>query len=173
MKRLILFRLAAAAGMLAVFPIAGQDLTFAAAAGAVSPPFVITNDCVVQPAHSGLTNGGCAVYTFTLATPGDYEVRAKVFAPDEESNSFYVNIDGEPQDPEMIWDIAVTNGVAERAITWRGKGTSEAPKLGRKTFKLSSGTHQIVIRGRKGNTQLKQILLYRLPAAPTLKIVGP
>jgi hypothetical protein len=94
-----------------------------------------------------------------------------VNAPSESANSFYVNIDGEPTDPTMIWDIPVTTGFTNRLVSWRGKGNSSNSQYVPIVFTLSAGTHQVIVRGREANTQLKTITL---SIAPKIKMgVGP
>jgi hypothetical protein len=85
---------------------------------------------------------------------GDYVVSALVNAPDEGANSFYLNIDAEPQDPTMIWDISPSGGWTQRTVSWRGNGTHENNQFDPKVFNLEAGTHQLIVRGREGNSQL-------------------
>ena len=85
----------------------GSELTFTTDSGNISAPFVATNGTIYQPVLTGVTNGGQAVYSFNLAKAGNYLVSALVLAPSDGRNSFYVNIDAQPTDPLMIWDIPV------------------------------------------------------------------
>ena len=72
-----------------------------------------------------------------------------VSAPDEDSNSFYLNIDAEPADPLMIWDLEVTSGFEERIGNWRGSGDSGSGEFSPKVFKLTAGEHKLIIGGRE------------------------
>jgi hypothetical protein len=137
-------------------------LVFAATSGTISGPFVVTNGVVYQTTQTGATNGGSAVYTFTLANAGDYIVVASVNAPNQGADSLYVNIDAEPADPNMIWDIPLTTGFMTRTATWRSIGS--APKI----FTLQAGTHELVIRGREANVQFSSVTIS--PAYPTIQL---
>jgi hypothetical protein len=105
------------------------------------------------------SHGGSAVYRFNIVTAGVYVVSAVVDAEDAGSNSVFVNIDGEPMDPAMIWDIPPTNGFEERTVSWRGNGTFDTPQFAPKAFALSAGEHELIIRGRERNTQTDVIKL--------------
>ena len=73
----------------------------------------------------------------------------------------------------MTWDIPVASGFVSQPVSWRGTGTvsSSSPssltaQFNPKVFSLSAGTHQLIIRGREGLTQLSTIIIARttLPA---------
>ena len=92
-------------------------------------------------------------------------VRALVSASSLTGNSFYVNIDAEPEDPVMSWDInPVTSGFEQRLVSWRGNGTAEANQFVPQVFQLTAGTHQLIIRGREPNTFLQWLSILRLSA---------
>ena len=148
-------------------PPATGGLTFEAESGTVTAPFVITNGCIYQPAQTTtVTNGGRAAYSFTVTNAGNYVIQALVNAPNDGANSFYVNIDAEPQDPAMIWDIPLTSGFEQRIVSWRGSGTADADQFVPKVFNLTQGAHQLIIRGREANVQLDLIALLKLPLPP-------
>jgi hypothetical protein len=152
----------------------GQSLTIEAESGVVSAPFSITNGYVHQPLRTSVTNGGCAIYTFAITNAGDYAIQALVKASSLTENSFYLNIDAEPQDPDMIWDIRPpTVGFQSRLVSWRGDGTAENNQVVPTYFSLTPGVHQLIIRGREANTQLDRLLFVKRPAPPTgLRIVA-
>ena len=153
----------------AVRPPSG--LTFAADSGTISAPFAATNGTVFQDVETNVTSGGLAVYGFDVVNGGNYLVSALVNAPTETINSFYVNIDAEPTDPVMIWDIPVGPGLVSRTVSWRGNGTEDpaSAQYSPKVFTLSAGTHQLIIRGREANTTLGTISIQAAP--PTLQMV--
>ena len=147
-------------------PPAPSSLTFASTSGAISAPFYATNNTVLQPAYTTLAAGGQAVYTFNVSTAGNYVVSALVNAPSTDNNSFFVNMDGQPTDPTMIWDVPVTTGFVSQTVSWRGNGTASSTspsgltaQFAPKVFRLSAGTHQLIIRGREGLTQLGTITI--------------
>ena len=114
-----------------------------AASGRIDPPFQVHGDSISQTVETGVTTGGRAVYTIEIGYPGTYVIQAAVHAPDEGANSFFLNIDAEPQSPSMIWDLLATTAFEEQLVNWRGNGPR--PKV----FDLSAGTHQVVIRRRR------------------------
>jgi hypothetical protein len=145
-----------------------SGLSFAAASGAITAPFVVANGVISQPVETGLTNGGRSAYTFTAPTTGDYVISALVNAPNSGAHSFYVNFDAEPTDPTMIWDIPITAGFTNQWVAWRGNGAPEQDQFAPKVFNLAQGTHQLIVRGREANTQLAALTIVPAPAAATL-----
>lgn len=142
------------------------SLSFEATSGAISAPFYIANGAITQPGYTSVTAGGEAVYTFHLGTAGNYVISAVVTAPSTDNNSFYVNIDAQPTDPLMIWDIPVTLTPTDETVSWRGAGALDpaspsafdaqyAPRV----FTLSAGGHQLIVRGREGNCTLGTITI--------------
>jgi hypothetical protein len=116
--------------------------------------FIIENGYIYQPTMTGgilPSLAAKAEKTFSVPKSGVYKLRAKVNAPDSGSNSLYVNIDGEPTDPVMIWDILPipTNGFVDKDISWRGTGGPDANQFNPKLFTLTAGSHNLTIRGRE------------------------
>ncbi len=146
-------------------PVVATALTFAADCGTITAPFAATNGTLCQSVGTTLTNGGRAVYCFTIAKPGNYLVSAMVKAPNEGANSLYVNIDAEPTDPLMIWDIPVCTSLASRTVSWRGNGNGDpaSSQYLPKTFTLAAGAHQLIIRGREASTTLGTITIAAVP----------
>ena len=95
------------------------DISFPATSGIITSPFVINGDSTIsQPVETLVpAQGGRALYTFNVTTPGDYVMSAMVNCPDNGSNSFFINIDGEPS-TAMVWSIPVTSGLESRTVTW-------------------------------------------------------
>jgi hypothetical protein len=139
-------------------------LTFQATSGLISSPFTSTTGVLSQPSETDLTGAGRASYTFSVSDADNYVVEAVVDAPDTASNSFYVNIDSEPTDPAMIWDIPATSGFEQRTVSWRGGGTFENNELVPKVFNLSAGSHQLLVRGRESNVRLDRISIAKAQA---------
>ncbi len=174
MKR-ILFGCAAVFSL--SFPVFAQSFDFTSQAVVVTAPFIVTNNHLLQLSQTSNTNGGRLSYHFSV--PGTnavlYTIQAKVNAPHTEANSFYINIDAEPEDPEMIWDIPVTANVESRVVSWRGTGSPDKPAIVPKIFNLAPGPHELIIRGREAWTELERVSFVpqRPPAPPTgLRIIG-
>jgi len=136
--------------------VAQVAIAIPASAGVVSAPLVLTNGIISQPEQTELPEGGRATYDFAITNAGSYVIRAMVNAPAEDSNSFYVNVDAQPEDPAMIWDIDPTTEFEERTVSWRGNGTPESDEFVPKRFNLSAGAHKLFIVGREP-AQLKNI----------------
>lgn len=132
---------------------------FAADAGVLTAPFVALNGIVSQNLLTSLSGSGEAVYTFTVDVPGNYTVSATLNAPSDAENSLYFNIDAEPTDPYMVWDIPVTSGFATVTANWRGNGTPTSAQFSPKIFTLTAGDHQLYVRGREPNTQLQSFTI--------------
>ena len=115
----------------------------------VTAPVVLKDGAISQQSQTEVTGGGKAVFTFMVAQAGNYVIHAVASAPDEDSNSFFLNIDAQPEDPLMIWDMEVTKGFEERIVSWRGNGDSGSDEYAPKIFKLTAGEHKLIIVGRE------------------------
>jgi hypothetical protein len=147
-------------------PVAGS-LSFPAPSGTITAPFTVNNGSLYQATTTTVVvSGGKAVYNFTTTNSGQYAIQALVNAPDTAANSFYVNIDGQPTDPTMIWDIPITTGFQQRIVNWRGNGTDANSQFVPALFNLTAGAHQLIIVGREANTGLQQVSLVQVPASP-------
>ena len=152
-------------------PLPSGTLTFQATSGTITAPFVITSGLagsgyISQAIETGVSNGGQAVYNFTITNAGNYVIQAMVNAANDGANSFYVNIDAQPQDPSMIWDITVTTGFEQQLVSWRGNGTDVSDQFVPQIFNLTAGTHQLIIVGREANAQLQSLSILQLPPTP-------
>lgn len=143
-----------------------NGLTFEAISGTITAPFTTNSGVLSQTVDTGLINGGRAVYTFNITTAGNYEIVVNADAPNLSQNSFFVNIDAEPTDPYMVWHIPVTTGLQSRTVSWQGNGTVDASQFVPKVFALTTGTHQLIIRGREASVKLGTITL--TPVIPTV-----
>jgi hypothetical protein len=127
---------------------------------------------IYQPLPAmGISSGGTAVYNCTITNAGNYEIQALVNAPSLNANSFYVNIDGQPQNSTMIWDIMpITSGFEQRTVSWRGNGSENNDQIVPKIFNLSAGPHQIIFVGREPYTALSSFTL--VPVASTQSAIS-
>ena len=135
----------------------------------LTAPMALKDGVISQPDNTGISEGGKAVFEFTVPKDGEYEIYAIVSAPDDDNNSFFVNVDTEPkEDPLMIWDIELTEGTAfeDRVINWRGEGSAGSDQFDPKTFKLTAGAHKLFFTGREP-AKLKSVAVYpSVPATP-------
>ena len=138
--------------------------SFPASAAVLTAPLALTNDYIyLTTAQAELPDGGKAVFNFSVTNAGNYQIETLVSAPDESSNSFFVNIDAPPVDPDMIWDIPLTTGFEKRVISWRGNGDSSTDQFTPKSFKLEPGAHTLVIIGREPGTLLESLTIRPAP----------
>jgi len=103
----------------ALSAFAQGNITIEAENGSITPPFVVTNGCVVQVLATNLVDGGRAVYDVSISQPGDYVILALVSSP-ERASSLAVNIDAETKSPQMLWDVPISQESTNRTVTWRG-----------------------------------------------------
>ena len=164
---------AAVTGVGLQLPIAGVD-TIPAGSGSIASPFVLSAGNISQSVQTmDPAIGGRATYDFVVTNAGSYVIQAIVNAPSDAANSFYINIDAEPQDPTMIWDLLITSGFQPQFVSWRGNGTDGNDQFSPKAFDLGVGQHTLVLTGREANTQLQSISFVRRPAPPQgLRFVG-
>jgi hypothetical protein len=148
-------------------PLPPGTLTFSAGSGTLTGPFVLANGSISQSVETGVTNGGVAVYNFTITnavnTGTNFVVQVLINAPSTAANSLYVNIDGQPQDPGMIWDVPITAGFVQKYVSWRGNGTTDNNQFNPKVFSLTAGPHQLIIVGREANVQLQSFSILQRP----------
>ena len=139
-------------------------VTISPSAATITMPFALSGGMISQPLQTTVTAGGSAVYQITNSVPGNYVISAQVKAPNASANSFYVNVDAQPTDPTMIWNLAVSTALTNETVSWQGISDT-TPKV----FFLSAGAHQVIVRGREGNAQLGGITF--LPAPLQLQIL--
>ncbi len=171
MKKILFY---AMASLVLVHGLSAQTLNFTSQTAVVTAPFVVSNGCLVQFCQTGSTEGGKLSFGFTVTNAGEFAIDAMVCAPNTNANSFYINIDAQPEDPGMIWDIPVTTGFESRVVSWRGNGSPDKDRFTPKLFSLAAGPHKLVLGGREAGAQLRSLSFIQRPAAPTgLHVVGP
>ncbi|OGG16394.1 hypothetical protein A3D77_00995 [Candidatus Gottesmanbacteria bacterium RIFCSPHIGHO2_02_FULL_39_11] len=138
---------------------ASGELSFQAESGIITAPFSINGTYISQTVETTIpSSGGKASYTFNISQGGSYVISMRVNAPSLASDSLFLNIDAEPIDPTMIWDISpLTNSFEDRTVSWRGTGTFDVNQFNPKVFNLTAGSHTLIIRGREANVQIDSI----------------
>lgn len=131
-----------------------------AESGALMMPMGIISDSSVSGgAYIATTRSesGTSEYSFSIAQPGVYIIKAMVFAANAGSDSFYVNLDSQG---EFIWDLNPTASPDEfniwrlDEITNRGNGSYEDPQYNPYKISLDEGVHKLIIRGRESSAKL-------------------
>ena len=147
-------------------------ITFSSTSGTIILPLAINSDGTVSQSVQTIvpSQGGKAVYQFSVPSPGDYFVAAKVNCPDGGSNSFFVGVDVDPS-AGMLWDIPALPGLTARPVIWNASGS---PRV----WTLGPGTHELIVRGREANAKLGPITVFpaeaaATPSPPQPPIVGP
>ncbi len=147
-------------------PIPTFGLSFEAEAGIIQAPFLLGSEVarkyILQNTQStAIAENGKATYRFKVDRSDKYIIKATVRARNSEENSFFVNIDGEPTSPKMIWDIKPTRDFTARTVTWRNSGKPESNYGKVQRFSLSAGIHSLIIRGREPQTLIDKITIER------------
>jgi hypothetical protein len=143
-------------------------LSFAANAGTIISPFAINPDnSISQPVQTvDPTTAGEAIYGFSIANAGNYNVSMTVITPDAGAKSIFVNIDAEPTSPDMICDFPITTTFTTLPVTWRLTGD-----VNPQVWSLAPGVHELIVRGREMNVSILNITISPSgapkPAAPT------
>jgi hypothetical protein len=135
-----------------------ETIVVGAGSAVITSPFVYSGGYISQSVQTTDPNaGGRAAFSVNLTATATWLVSGVINAPDDSANSLFLNVDAEPQDPLMIWDVIPTTGFEERPGSWRGEGG------GPKIFNLAAGTHTVVVRGREANAQLQSINIRPYP----------
>lgn len=151
-----------------VIPTMGSN-PWEAEDGLTETPITESGNIISQAVQTTVPgDGGRARYIFDVPSTGDYTMQMMVNAPDDSSNSIFIDWDSEPTSPTTIWDvIQTTTGVQERAVSWRGTGTFDTPQFAVKTWTLTAGEHTLYIRGREAGMQIDSIELVSLDPTDT------
>ncbi|MDB5039194.1 MAG: hypothetical protein JWQ35_2722, partial [Bacteriovoracaceae bacterium] len=106
---------------------APATISLDASAGTIQAPLYLNSTGAIQQDKSASVidiNSGSATYSINIPVAGNYVLDVLVNAPNENSNSFWLNIDAQPLNPTMIWDVtALTTGFETRTVSLRGNGT--------------------------------------------------
>jgi hypothetical protein len=140
-----------------------NTISFEAENGKLTAPFKVggtSRKYIYQSkdtSNTGPLSGGKAQYSFNINTPGTYKIYMTFRAANDGQNSLYWNIDTEPQDATMLWDMPINSNYSTVPAAWRGTGTFDNNQYNPKEVYLSTGTHTLIIRGREANTRLDKI----------------
>ena len=134
---------------------------FEAEQGFSAAPMVIRSEASASGGAyiaSTIRTAGSATFNIDLATDGNYVIWSRVLAPSNENDSFYVSVDGGPED---VYDVAYNTW----SDSWQwtrvnGRADGQIPlTLNPRIFELSAGTHQIVFRAREPDTKLDRLII--------------
>ena len=124
-----------------------EDGSLSGAMAVVNNNSASNSQLVNVPANrNGNSNSDFVEFSINIATPGTYQINARVRGPSGSQNSFFAQINN---GDTYLWDIPKDNTFTEDLISDRGNGNvSEA---------LSAGTHTLRISFREAGAQLDWI----------------
>lgn len=93
-----------------------------------------------------------AEYCFTVATPGTYHLRARVYGDSGHTDSFFVRVNGSPEGA-YLWDTTRNTSYATDYLSDRGKANPVVLTLD------ISGSHIVTVNLREDGTRLDQLEL--------------
>ncbi len=111
-----------------------------------------------QYVASATSEQGTVRFEFDVEQAGEYVVSARVLAPSANQDSFFVSIDGGPED---VFDAAEgTWGSEWQWMVLNGRGGTGRPlALNPRILTLSPGHHTLTFRGREAGTGLDRIMI--------------
>jgi len=129
--------------------------------GLLIPPMVINSTASASGdayLSSNTRDAGIVTFSVDLANDGNYMIWGRVLAPDLYRDSFFVSIDGGPED---VYDVA--NDIWSDSWQWtrvNGRADAGTPlTVNPRIFELSAGSHEIVFRAREPDTKLDRLII--------------
>jgi len=110
--------------------------------------------------YAGSSTVHKAYYCFQIDTPGEYLMQGWGYGTDDLADSFYVQIDGQPE-TGYLWD-------SQQSASYQADYVSERNGDDPVTVKLAAGIHFLTIALREDGTRLDRIAL--LPAKQSVAI---
>jgi len=105
-----------------------------------------------------------AEYCFNVPTAGTYRIKAKTYAADNLSDSFYVTVDGTPTSG-YLWDVAQNTSYATDYVNDRNNADPVE-------VQLSAGQHFVTVYLREQGTRLDTIALEQVVTPPEPTCAG-
>lgn len=130
----------------------------------ITCPFAISNNAISQAVQTTIPTscpmpapspfaGGRAEFNFTVPAAGTYYVQGKVGFLSDDANSFYINIDAEP-DACMQFTSNVFTAPGSREYR---PVTGPSPSSGPRPFLITTtGTHKLILVGREANAEVEE-----------------
>src|SRR6185503_3737973 len=103
-------------------------------------------------------NQGTATFSVQLPITDTYVVWCRVLGIDTAHDSFFVSVDGGPEDVYDVAENTWTNAWQWTRVNGRG-GTTTPLTINPRTFNLSAGSHTIAFRAREISTGLDKIIV--------------
>jgi hypothetical protein len=138
-------------------------LALEAEAGQVTPMMMrVTDSAASGGAYvrdgnpAGMSGYGQIILDFTLDSSGDFNISCRTLAPSEDRDSFFIALDGEPDQPFITSTCPASPDwqwvdLPSGPVTC--PGTLPAPRR----FSLSAGAHELVFASREGQSAIDRI----------------
>lgn len=115
--------------------------------------------------YSNPSINGLATYSFMVYEAGDYVIGVDVWAPDEGSDSFFVDINNDPINTPVdykVFDTIRSSSPTFDFVNWRGNnGSATSHEFDPVIWNLGVGTNTVYFRGRESNTELYNVYLIK------------
>lgn len=136
--------------------------------GIIIPPFYLDPaQALLQDADSVFpTDGGSVNYPLNVTATGNYTIQGLVDFPSLGANSFFLNIDAQPDSTQQFTSAFIT---FDSLFEWRPVTNSPFTSGFPRVFSLTSGAHTLVLRGREAGARVKAFTITALaiPSTPT------
>ena len=109
--------------------------------------------------------GNYLEYCFYITEAGLYQIGASVFAPDENSDSFYISVDGSAHDG-FIWDVDRFGAFGTDYVEVRDSNSVYSANF-------SQGSHIVRFHAREADTRLDRVFVEAAGSQPQPVAPGP
>jgi hypothetical protein len=146
--------------------VPGRALYLEAESGSLSSPMAIAVDPMASNGrfiYSSRSEQGTVTLQFDVAEPDAYVVWCRVLSVDTSTDSFYVSVDGAP---EEVFRTAPNAWSSQWQWSRIDDGTTSAPRF----FPLDTGTHTLTFRSREASTLLDAVYVTNDPDFVPLRL---
>lgn len=146
--------------------VPAQPLYLEAESGTLSSPMIVATDPKASNGrfiYSSRSEQGTVTMRFDVTETDSYLVWCRVLSADSSTDSFYVSVDG---GPEEIYRTALNNWSSQWQWTRIDDETTGAPRL----FTLGTGAHTLTFRGRESSTLLDAVYVSNDPDFVPLRL---
>lgn len=143
-----------------------QSVYLEAESGTISSPMAVALDPKASNGrfiYSSRSEQGNVAIRFEVAEAGSYMVWCRVLSPDSSTDSFYVSIDG---GPEEIYRTALNSWSSQWQWTRINDDAGGTPRL----FQLGAGVHTLTFRSREASTLLDAVYVTNDPEFVPLRL---
>lgn len=141
-----------------------ENIRIQAERGILTPPMQVITDPDASGGRyisppTGDPGDGRAEFQIYITEPGEYVVWGRVFAPNNDNNSFFFIMDG---GEKLTWDLDARQEEWHwDRVSNRGTGSEGKPEEDPVVFNLSAGLHSFIIEEREYRSQLDHLIFTR------------